>query len=170
MNRKVRVLLAVLALLAAAVCAFCAWRLYQDAQKEAMYQAVREVWNRSNTADMPAYLDAIDRQTDFVLEKIEKGDPYVLTVTVYGVDLGGRLKQIDPAEFPNTEDEWVLNDYLITLVEESEDTEVQTIIYAWPEGDGYRIQFSETFVDAMSGRVYSYLQDLMNESTGGMQG
>lgn len=170
MTRKVRLLLAVLALLAALLCGFGAWRVYEGAKMDAMYRAVLEVWNQTATEDTPAYLQAIDRRTEFVLEKIEKGNPYVLTVTVYGVDLGGKLRETDPAAMSGLESEQAINDYLTGLVEQSGETEVQTILYAWPEGDGYRIQFSDTFIDAMSGMVYSYFQDMINGATGGMQG
>ena len=104
-----------------------------------------------------------------ILEEIEKGDPYVLTVTVYGVDLGGKLRETDPAQFPNTDDEQVLNDYLLKLLEESEYTEVQTFLYAWPEDDGYRIQFSDTFVDAMTGMLMTYAREMVEEVVGGAQ-
>lgn len=169
MNRKVRVILAVLALVAAFLCAFGAWKLYELAQFEKMEQAVWDAWYASYSDDAPAYLDAIDRETYFVLEEIEKGEPYVLTVTVYGVDLGGKLRETDPAEFPNTDDEQVLNDYLLKLLEESEYTKVQTFLYAWPEDGGYHIQFSDTFVDAMTGMIMTYAREMVEEVVGGAQ-
>lgn len=167
-----KLIIGLVALIAAAAMAFVGWRLYENRQRETLYRAIEEAWQESESANVPAYLQVIDRETRFEVEKVEKvekGDPYVITVTVYGIDLGGRLRETDPASFPDTRDEEVLNEYLLNLLNDAARTEVQTVIYAWPEGDGYRFRFSETFADAMTGMVYSYTRDLVNEMTGGAQ-
>lgn len=164
-----KLIIGLVALIAAAAMAFVGWRLYENRQRETLYRAIEEAWQESESPNAPAYLQVIDRETRFEVEKVEKGDPYVITVTVYGIDLGGRLRETDPASFPDTRDEEVLNEYLLNLLDDAARTEVQTVIYAWPEGDGYRFRFSETFADAMTGMVYSYTRDLVNEMTGGAQ-
>lgn len=164
-----KLLLIALAVVLVAAMAFVSWRLYENRQRETLYRAIEEAWYESESPNAPAYLQVIDLETRFEVEKVEKGEPYVITVTVYGIDLGGRLRQTDPASFPDTREEAVLNEYLLNLLDDAARTEVQTVIYAWPEGDGYRIRFSETFADAMTGMVYSYTRDLVNEMTGGAQ-
>ena len=164
-----KLIIGLVALIAAAALALLGWRLYEKHQREALYRAIEEAWQESESPNAPAYLQVIDRETRFEVEKVEKGDPYVITVTVYGIDLGDRLRETDPASFPDTRDEEVLNEYLLNLLNDAARTEVQTVIYAWPEGDGYRFRFSETFADAMTGMVYSYTRDLVNEMTGGAQ-
>lgn len=164
-----KLIIGLVALIAAAALALLGWRLYENRQRETLYRAIEEAWQESESPNAPAYLQVIDLETRFEVEKVEKGDPYVITVTVYGIDLGGRLRETDPASFPDTRDEAVLNEYLLNLLDDAARTEVQTVIYAWPEDGGYRVRFSETFADAMTGMVYSYTRDLVNEMTGGAQ-
>lgn len=164
-----KLIIGLVALIAAVALALLGWRLYENRQRETLYRAIEAAWQESESPNAPAYLQVIDRETRFEVEKVEKGDPYVITVTVYGIDLGGRLRETDPASFPDTREEAVLNEYLLNLLDDAARTEVQTVIYAWPEGDGYRFRFSETFADAMTGMVYSYTRDLVNEMTGGAQ-
>jgi len=130
-------------------------------------RAIDAAWSQGTAADMPDYLRAIDDQSEYEIQKIEKGNPMVITTVVRGIDLGSVLKDQALSDFPANQEEAVLNSYLLSLIDSAPPTRVSALIYAWEEGDGYRIQFSETFVDAMSGGVYTYTLELIDEITGG---
>ena len=169
MKKAKKLLPPILALLILAVIVFFAWRVYSAYQKDTLYKAINQAWQQANDKDTPEYLKYLDKHSKFKITSIEEGEPLVLNVTVRGVDVAGELRKIDSLAFDLDMDEEELNDYLISLAKQAGSTEVSTIIYAWPEENGtYRIQFSETFIDAMSGMVYSYVQELINELTGGI--
>ncbi len=167
MNRKLRTVIACAALVGAVICGVLIWWVIRDSRREMFRAAIEEAWNRSDAGDLPEYLRYIETFSEFEVEKVETGDPVIITVTVRGIDLGGELKKMDPAGYFGATDEASMNDYLMDLVKIARPTEVTTIVYAWPQEDGYRIEFSETFVDAMSGMVWSYVMDLADELTGG---
>lgn len=160
-------LFAVIAIIGAALIAGEVWFFYGMFQKKQITRAVDRAWAQAVSPDDPPYLRAIDERSHYEIEKIKKGEVYEITVTVRGVDLGGRLREISLEDFPKTEDEDEINDYLLDLIEEADETEVTTVLYALPEGEGYSIQFSDTFVDAMSGMVYSYTRELADTWTEG---
>ena len=169
MKRTKKLLPVILVMLIVAAAVFFAWRYYGTNQKETLYKAINQAWQQANDENTPEYLEYIDKHSKFRITSIEQGEPLVLSVTVRGVDLAGELRKIDPLTFSWDMDEEDLNDYLISLVKQAGSTEVTTILYAWPEENGaYRIQFSETFIDAMSGMVYSYAQEWIDELVGGM--
>lgn len=165
-GRIIAIILAVL-LLAAAL--FMLYRWYEVKRLENMHRAIREAWSVTQDENTPEYLQYIDYWTDFGITDIRKGEPYVVTVTVHGKDLGGRLRQLSLEDFPTDPDPEVLNAYLLEQAKEAEFVAFTAQVYAWKEEDGWRIQFTETFVDAMSGGVYSYARDLADEITGGSQ-
>lgn len=152
------------------VCTLLTVRFFKLKQLEKINAAVFEAWKNTRTEDSPAYLDAIDWETMYRIDDYEKGNPGVITVTVTGVDLGAELRKVDPAIFTSDTSDEEINEYLISLVKQAEKTKVTTYLYAWQETDGIRIEFSESFVDAMSGKVYSYAKDILNDYLGGGTG
>ena len=150
-----------------AILAFLGWRVYHAHMEQTLHQAIADAWNKDWSEDMPAYLQYIDLQSDFEIDDIERGDPWVLTVTVCGLDVGGELNKQDPMLFSEDATETEMDQYLLSLAKQAELTYKTAKIYAWPEDGSYRIQFSETFIDAMTGGVYSYTLDLIEEITGG---
>lgn len=170
MSRKIKILLALLALIGAAACAFLAWRVYDISQKETVHRIIAEAWDRSGSEDMPEYLTYIDLYSDFGIEKIEKGDPWVVTVRVMGVDLGAELKKEDLSAFSAGTEEWEMDVWLVELVKRADLVWVDCIVYLYPEDEGYRVRFSETFVDAMSGMLLTYGREMAGKAAGGGNG
>ena len=62
--------------------------------------------------------------------------------------------------------EGVLNEYLINLIEQCEVVETHASIYIEQLESEYSVYFSDTFVDAMSGKIYSFFLDLFKKSLG----
>ncbi len=169
MNRKKRIILAVVAIVAAALCAILAWRVYEVNRLETVHRVIREAWDREQPEDMPEYLQYLDMYSDFSIEKIEKGDPWVITVRVRGVDLAEQLRNTDPELFADDTAEWELDQYLTSLVSKADIVYVDCFVYLFPEGDGYRVRFPETFVDAMSGMTLTYAREMVEDLVGGAQ-
>ena len=151
----------------ALVCGFLVYGLWGMKQKEKLNESISQAWSKANDDDQPAYLDALAQESTYMLEDFQRGNPWVLTVTVHGVDLGGALKKADLSAFTADSTEKDINDFLILLIKQAAPTKITTRIYAWPEEDGFRIEFSETFIDAMSGNVYSYAKEALLGFTGG---
>ena len=123
--------------------------------------SIEVAWNEVNIDDAPAFLQTIAQLSAYEIQSIEKGDTCTIHVVVRGVYLGNELKKLSHDDFPQTKDEDVLNDYLLGIIEKCDYVETATVIYAEPATDRYKIYFSDTFVDAMSGKVYSYYMDLI---------
>ena len=169
MKRSIKILLAILILIVVAFGIFLAWRVYEINRLESIHRVIQEAWDRSKSDDMPEYLQYIDLYSDFGLEKIEKGDPWVITLQVWGVDLAQQMRNMDPARFSAGTEERKLDDYLVSLVKKADVTCVECIVYMYPEEDGFRVQFTETFVDAMSGMVLTYAREMAQEAVRGAQ-
>ena len=167
MSRKGKILLAILGLAAVLFCALLAWRMYETNRLEKIHRVIQEAWNQNNSENMPEYLTYIDLYSDFGIEKIEKGDPWVVTVRVRGVDLAEKLKEADLSAFTADTEERKMDRYLVDLVIEADLVWVDCDVYLYPEGDDFRVQFSDTFVDAMSGMLLSYARELTEEAVGG---
>ena len=169
MSRKKRIILAVVAIVAAALCGILAWRVYQVNRLETVHRVIREAWDREQPEDMPEYLQYLDMYSDFSIEKIEKGDPWVVTVRVRGVDLAEQLRNTDPELFDGDTPEWKLDQYLKELVIRADIVYVDCFVYLFPEEEGYRVRFTETFVDAMSGMTLTYAREMVEDLVGGAQ-
>lgn len=166
MKKKTVVLIIVL-LVVAVACGLLIHRAWYLKQLETINGYIFNAWQQTYSEDAPAYLDAIAWETLYQLDGYEKGNPWILHMTVMGVDLGKELKNADLSMFTKDSTEKEINDYLVSLVKQAEKTKISTYIYAWPEGDGFRIEFSETFIDAMSGKVYSYAKEILLDYMGG---
>lgn len=134
--------------------------------EENIFNAINAEWSKVITADAPAYLNAINEVSSYDIISIEEGEVYTIKVVVDSVDLGTKLKEAPLEAFPKTQDETAINKYLLDLIDDCKRLETTTEIYAAPENSGYTIYFSDEFVDAMSGGVYSYTQDLIRDLMG----
>lgn len=170
MKKKIRAgLIALLAvLLLAALSGFLIWRVSRAQRIEMAQQVIQKVWERSLPADQPEYLQYIEMYSDFSVEKVEKGDPWVVTVRVQGVDLAGQMQKLDPEKFSADTLPEELDQYLVSQVKKSRTVYVDCFVYLYKEGDGFQVQFTETFVDAMSGMVLSYAREMVQEAMGGV--
>jgi len=162
-RKRIKLVISVLLLTVMMTMAGC----NRNTTEEAIRAAVTAQWEQSVSGEAPDYLEAVARRSSFEIVSIEEEELYTVNVLVKGIDLGEALKNIDADEFPQTHDEAVLNAYLMTLIEDCPRVDTQAVIYAQAQGDGYRIYFSETFVDAMSGKIYAYSRDVLSEVIGG---
>ncbi len=166
MKKKTVIWIAVFVLLAV-ICGMLAWRMFYLKRMENLSRCISTAWGETYEDDMPEYLKALAWESLYQLDGYEKGDPWVLTVTVMGVDLAAELRKADLSIFTADSTEREIDAFLVSLVKQAAPTRITTYLYAWPENDGFRIEFSETFIDAMSGKVYSYAKEALLEQMGG---
>ena len=84
-------LLLILILIAALAMGAAGWYLWNGNDSRKLHTAIEEAWNRDLDRDMPEYLQYLDEHSEFEITSIEKGQPWVVTVTVKGVDLAGAI-------------------------------------------------------------------------------
>lgn len=121
--------------------------------------AVDKAWNTAKTEDQPEYLTKLDELTSYELNSVEQeGDRYIIEASVMAPDLGGQLSKIDYSKLSQTESTEDINAFLCEQIEKAEIQKTISYIYAYKINGKYQISFSENFVDAMSGNLYSYSQ------------
>ena len=171
MKKKRRSVLIVLlaVLLPAVLSGLLIWRVSRAQRIEIAQQVIRTAWERSLSEDQPEYLQHIEMYSDFSVEKVEKGNPWVVTVRVQGVDLAGQVQKLDPDKFSADILPEELDQYLVSQVKKARTVDVECFVYLYKDGDGFRVKFTETFVDAMSGMVLSYARETVQEVVGGAQ-
>lgn len=129
-------------------------------------------WMSAISENQPEYLTKIDERSSYTIKKIEKDDKeYTISVEVDAPDLGGQLSKLDFEDLPQTKDIEELNAFLCTQIDCSSNIKTDTEIYATELDGVYKITFSDEFVDAMSGNIYSYsnnvLIDMLQSYEGG---
>lgn len=172
MNRKIRslvVILVILILLAVILGGMLIWRLIEINRLEKIHQVIQDAWDQSKSEDMPEYLSHIDMYSNFSVEEMEEGEPWVITVRVQGVDLAEQLRNADLTQFSEDTPSWEMDQYLVSMVNKADIVYVDCYVYLYPEGDDFRVQFTETFVDAMSGMALSYAREMAQEAMRGVQ-
>ena len=123
---------------------------------------IDKAWTSALTEDQPKYLSKIDEKSSYSITKIKKEDEeYIISVSVDAPDLGGKLSMLSYDELPQTEDIDELNDFLCTKIDNATNCNTKTEIYATKIDGKYNISFSDEFVDAMSGKIYSYSSNVL---------
>lgn len=133
--------------------------------KEEFQAAIDGTWSESIGSDDPDFLKAIDEISSYKIVSIEEGEFYTINVKVTGIDLGVELDGMDQSLV--IEGEEAMNAYLLELIGRCSQVETETVVYATLTDDGIQITFSDTFVDAMSGKIYSYYTQKIEEMMGG---
>ena len=168
MRRNKVFLTVILIIIAATLLGLLGWRLWVTVTRQNLHQAIVDVWNEDSSEDMPEYLQYLDRVARFQIEHIEKGEPWVVTVTVKCPDLAAELQKEDPWQYYGEADMDAMDEYMLAVAKSAKIAERTATVYVWPEEDGYRVRFTETFVDAMTGGIYGYTMTLIEDITGGI--
>lgn len=163
MNKRTIILLTSI-LAAASVIVACLF-LGRPTTEEQIAAAIELAWSEALRSDEPAYLQEISRRSSYEIIGMEEGNGYIIHAIVTGIDMSAELDGMPMEGLP--QDEEGINTLLIDMVNRSPQIETETIIYAEKVAEGFQITFSDTFVDAMSGRIYSYYSNKINEITGG---
>lgn len=134
--------------------------------------AVDAAWDNAKTENQPEFLTKIDELSSFKLTKVQKEDGrYIIKATVTAPDLSEKLSKLEQSELPQNNNPEELNKFLCKQLEDTKIKNTDSIIYAFIENGEYHITFSEEFVDAMSGNLYSfskkaYMEILQNYNEG----
>ena len=136
----------------------------KDSVGKDIQSAIDSAWSETDTDDSPAFLQEITRISSYEITDIEQGEIYTVHVRVKGIDLGKQLKNVAFDEFPQEED--ALNEYLIEIIQKCASVETEANIYVEMTEARNKVTFSDTFIDAMSGKIYSYYMGLIEDMVG----
>ena len=164
-NRIKKIIVIVLisvVILTAIVCAIIAIsnkRITQQITSE-----IDKTWNTVATENaQPQYLKQLNELSKYTINSIDKEDSmYVIKVTVTAPDVESQLKNIDYAEVTGSETQ--IDEFLCEQVKMSQLVNTETYIYVYKTDDGYKVSFSDEFVNAMSGKMYTYSQNVYVDS------
>ena len=148
------------------LCALVGMLISRYMFKQTIKEAIDEEWRLSEQEDIPEYMKEIDRKSSYRIVKIDKGNICKVQVVVQGVDLANEMRKIPIQDLPKMADEQEINTYVIGLIEKSEMVETEANIYVEKNPKGYDVTFSDVFVDAMSGKLYTYSIEVMEEILG----
>jgi hypothetical protein len=165
-KKKITIALIGAIALAIAIILFVVYR-NSTLSEEDILRAIDDAWNNAADSNDPDYLQAIERVSTYEIVSIEDGDYYTIHMMITGIDVGSELEQISLESFAQDED--AVNAYLIELINQCLQVQTEAVIYAIPKDDGLQITFSDEFVDAMTGKIYSYYMDKVEEILGGTQ-
>lgn len=161
-----RVIVPIVAIIVVAVTAVGIWFFSQPSEQELITVAIDLAWSDATREDDPDYLKEIGKRSSYkVVSVTEENGLFVVDVLVAGVEMSAELEQLQQEDFP--QDEQAINKYLAEVIERCPIVETETVVYATPSEDGYQITFSDDFVDAMSGKIYSYYMEKVEEYMGG---
>ena len=121
---------------------------------------INKKWNEVvNIENQPRYLTELNRLSQYTVNSVKKvDDVYVVKVTVSAPDLGSIMKTFDYSNLPSTENTDEINSFLCEQLKFAEIIKTETYIHAYKIDDTYQILFSDEFVDAMCGKLYTYAQ------------
>lgn len=133
----------------------------------AIKRVILNDWNTLTEDDKtPVYIARIDELTEFeIIEMKYRDNIYDVLVNVEGIDLGEQLSKIDIDKFPVTVDEDELNTFLIEVISKSPKIKTKAKIQIEViNNDEYQVRYSEEFVDSMSGFIYTYSKNMVEQA------
>lgn len=135
--------------------------------KKMIPDALALAWSEAEREDDPAYLKKLAEVAEYSIDSIsEDGGRFVITATVTCPNLGERLMNISYADLPENKDAGSINAYLCGLIDGLEAEKTTAVAYAEWSGDRLNVSFSDEFVDAMCGKVYSYAKKSVEDYLG----
>ncbi len=128
--------------------------------KKEISTAINNTWNEIvNIENQPQYLMELNDLSQYTVKSVKKVDGvYVVKATVSAPDLGAIMKTFDYNKLPNTENADEINSFLCEQLKTAEIVKTKAYIHAYKVDDTYQISFSDEFVDAMCGKLYTYAQ------------
>ncbi len=131
---------------------------------EELINAVQTTWKSAKSDEQPKYLTKIDSLSSYKLKSVEKEDgQQVITAVVTSPDLKTQLSKIEYKDLPQTEDTEAINNFLCEQIEKADVIKTEATVYAVETNGEYKISFSEEFVNAMTGNLYSYSQTALTD-------
>ncbi len=123
----------------------------------AMQDEIYKVWTEANSFDDTSFMAAFETESSFVVTSVEEReeDCYVVTCDVTAPNLLDLLTQyLDGLTQRPTESK--INDAIVEMISSAELQTTQQTVTAFKTDDGYVIEFTDGFIDAMYGYSYNY--------------
>lgn len=126
---------------------------------ESLIDSIDKKWSSAKSDNQPKYLTEIDKKSSYEIKSVKKdGDFYTIKAIITAPDLGDQLLKLGYETLPNTDDTNEIDEFLCEQLEMAENKQTEAYIYAEFFDEKYNISFSDDFVNAMSGNLYSYSQ------------
>lgn len=132
-----------------------------------MQEEIYKVWTDANNFDANSFLAAFETEASFIVTEVEEidNDCYTITCDVTSPDLLELLIQYNEGLTQSLTDHEI-NSALIEMISSAELKTTQQTVTAFKTDDGYIIEFTDGFIDAMYGYSYNYcceqLENLVN--------
>lgn len=141
---------------------FSSCSLTSNTQK--ITEAIIEEWNNSSNFEETSFMHSLEERSEFTIDDIQEGEEegyYEVTCSVTSPDILDSLKQYQNNSM-KVETNESMNSKIIELVNNGQLKTTNQTVTVFETEDGYYVEFSEGFVDAMYGYSYSYCRNEMN--------
>lgn len=129
-----------------------------------MMIAVKNTWATTQTEEQPLYLTKLEESSSYELISVTNEDGlYIITAEITAPDVSKQLQTVDAEDFPKTEDENEINQFLCEQIEKSKTVKTKADIYAYEINGEYQISYSDSFINAMSGNLCTYSQTALTD-------
>lgn len=134
-----------------------------ESKTELMQREIISDWTNSGTYEETSFMKCFDSASSFEVIAVEKEgkDCYVVKCNVTSPDLLEALKK-SKTKIPFGAGEDELNEIIIKLVENSKPKTTSQNVSVFKTDDGYHVEYTEGFVDAMYGYSYLYCREQMD--------
>lgn len=129
---------------------------------------INATWvNSREEYDADSFMKSFDDYSSFTIDNIEETEKncFVVKCSVTSPDILERLKSYQK-EITEIQSEYVMNKEIIEIITNSELKTTQQNVTVFKTDNGYKVEFSEGFVDAMYGYSYIYCRNEMNNMIG----
>lgn len=129
---------------------------------------INSAWENSGEEyDADSFMKSFDDYSSFTIDNIEETekDCFIVTCSVTSPDVLERLKSYQN-EITEIQSEDVMNKEIIEIINNSELKTTQQNVTVFKTDNGYKVEFSEGFIDAMYGYSYIYCRNEMNNMIG----
>lgn len=111
----------------------------------------------------PCYLSFLDQKSSFSLDSMRKEDGYyVLTYSIAYPNVGGTMDSVSNSDISAIAS-FLADDYLLDAISNSDLCTSQAEVLITYDNNGYKVIYSEEFMDYMYGGLYSYSMRKINE-------
>lgn len=145
---------------------------FRNKPSDELIKAVNEAWETANLEEQPDFLKILNQKSSYELKNVKKENGrFLISVTVTFPSVDERLKELNVSDYPQSKESEEINSFLCEQINKSKLKKTKATIYAAKINNEYHISFSDEFVDAMSGGLYSYskttLVDMLKTYTEG---
>ena len=169
MNKKSKIIVLISVLLAVAVIAAAVVIIFVvkgSNAAEIIPEEIENAWVASAEYEENSFMNMLDERSSFTIDDIqeEEDDVYKVTCTVSAPDIKDALDEYAKS-VSGIPDDKEINESISQMLETAPIKETSQSVTVFKTDDGFSVEFSDDFVDAMCGYSYKFCKAQMNELT-----